>query len=279
MFLNRCFVRRTFSEGIFRGIAGSIAILDGEQLWRKNLQVAVVVITGASSRIGQATAEAFAVRGSRFILAARNGAALSRVAHACNRFGAEALPVIVDVGDATAVKALVEKAFACGQIDFWLRNAGIGAVVFCIMCFGLVFAVDLSLCKLRQGLIGLVFLDERLIEQRSSVVRAELHGPGLQGAVPRKLVVLDGLSGGEKACIKRGRALGFAEDLLTFFESAIDGRAGLAARRLSDKLEHLHEPFDVVLAFPEVLVEGGLQVLGLLRSWKASATKSRAVAS
>src|SRR5690606_22888395 len=39
-----------------------------------------------------------------------------------------ALPVIADVGDATSVKALAEKALAFGRIDFWISNAGVGAV-------------------------------------------------------------------------------------------------------------------------------------------------------
>jgi short-subunit dehydrogenase len=94
----------------------------------KELEGAVVVITGASSGIGQATAEAFARRGSRLVLAARNGQALSRVAHACNRLGAEALPVIADIGDAASVKALAGKALAFGGIDIWISNAGVGAV-------------------------------------------------------------------------------------------------------------------------------------------------------
>jgi len=47
-----------------------------------NLENAVVVVTGASSGIGQATAEAFARRGSRLVLAARNGEALDKVVHA-----------------------------------------------------------------------------------------------------------------------------------------------------------------------------------------------------
>jgi short-subunit dehydrogenase len=89
---------------------------------------AVVVITGASSGIGQATAEAFARRGSILILAARNGEALSRVAHSCSRLGAEALSVITDITDAASVKVLAERALTFGRIDIWISNAGVGAV-------------------------------------------------------------------------------------------------------------------------------------------------------
>jgi short-subunit dehydrogenase len=93
-----------------------------------DLSDAVVVITGASSGIGQATAEAFARRGSRLILASRNGEALSRVAHACAQLGGQAVPIVTDVTDAAAVKALAERAMAFGRIDVWVSNVGVGAV-------------------------------------------------------------------------------------------------------------------------------------------------------
>lgn len=94
----------------------------------RDLADAVVVITGASSGIGQATAEAFARHGSRLVLAARNGEALSRVAHSCNRLGAQALPVVTDIADAPSVKALADKALTLGRIDIRVSNAGVGAV-------------------------------------------------------------------------------------------------------------------------------------------------------
>src|SRR3546814_7718643 len=50
-----------------------------------------IVITGASSGIGQATAEAFAGRGAKLVLAARDGEALEAVAERCRRAGAEVL--------------------------------------------------------------------------------------------------------------------------------------------------------------------------------------------
>jgi short-subunit dehydrogenase len=93
-----------------------------------DLKDAVIVITGASSGIGQATAEAFADRGSRLVLAARNADALGKVAAECRRRGGEALTVVTDVTDASAVKALAEKAETLGRIDVWISNAGVGAV-------------------------------------------------------------------------------------------------------------------------------------------------------
>ncbi|MCO5732212.1 SDR family oxidoreductase [Rhizobium sp. SSA_523] len=93
-----------------------------------NLKGAVVVITGASSGIGQATAQAFARHGSRLVLAARNGDALNTVAAQCRRLGGQAEVMVTDVTDAAAVKALAEKAQSLGRIDVWISNVGVGAV-------------------------------------------------------------------------------------------------------------------------------------------------------
>lgn len=93
-----------------------------------NLKNAVVVITGASSGIGEATALAFARKGSRLVIAARDLDALEVVAEACRRIGTNAIAVQVDVTDATAVKRLAEKAMELGRIDVWVSNVGVGAV-------------------------------------------------------------------------------------------------------------------------------------------------------
>ncbi len=88
-----------------------------------------VVITGASSGIGQATAEAFARQGARLVLAARQHQTLDHVAARCRELGGEALVVPTDVGDYASVQALALQARQfLSQIDLWLSNVGVGAV-------------------------------------------------------------------------------------------------------------------------------------------------------
>lgn len=98
---------------------------------RSDLQVRdkVVVITGASSGIGQATAELFARNGARLVLAARDEAALQTVVEGCRQMGGQAVAVPVDVTDAERVERLADAALAKhGQIDVWIANVGVGAV-------------------------------------------------------------------------------------------------------------------------------------------------------
>ncbi|KRC25582.1 SDR family oxidoreductase [Acidovorax sp. Root219] len=90
----------------------------------------VVVITGASSGIGHATALEFASRGARLILAGRDQETLSPVAMSCMAAGAHgALGVPTDVTDADAMDRLAQAALlAHGRIDVWVNGAGVGAI-------------------------------------------------------------------------------------------------------------------------------------------------------
>jgi len=88
----------------------------------------VVVVTGASSGIGRASALAFARRGDRLVLAARSSVSLGTVATECRALGAEVRVVPVDVNESDAVRDLASRAVASfGRLDVWVHTAAVMA--------------------------------------------------------------------------------------------------------------------------------------------------------
>ena len=92
----------------------------------RELSKAVVVITGASSGIGRATALAFAEAGSDVVVAARREEPLRQAAAQCEERGARALAVPTDTRDQAAVQRLADSALErFGRLDVWVNNAGV----------------------------------------------------------------------------------------------------------------------------------------------------------
>lgn len=87
----------------------------------------VVVITGASAGLGRAIAHAYAKRGARLGLLARNPEALAAACDECEKFGGKAMFVPTDVSDADAVeRAASQVEQELGPIDIWVNDAMVG---------------------------------------------------------------------------------------------------------------------------------------------------------
>ena len=99
-----------------------------KETYTSTLNGRTVVITGASSGIGRAAAEAFAREGCNIVLAARGREALDETAQLCRDLGAVALAVPTDVSVAGDVQQLAQTALQFnGRIDVWVNNAGVMA--------------------------------------------------------------------------------------------------------------------------------------------------------
>ena len=92
----------------------------------KPVEEQVIVVTGASSGIGLATAQAAAQRGATVVLAARSIDTLERICKDIEGAGGRAIAVEVDVGRREDVERLAQTVIdRFGRIDTWINNAGV----------------------------------------------------------------------------------------------------------------------------------------------------------
>jgi NAD(P)-dependent dehydrogenase (short-subunit alcohol dehydrogenase family) len=92
-----------------------------------NIAGSIVIITGASSGIGAATARELARRGATVVLAARRAEELNRMATDLTQAGHKAFAVPTDVGSRQSIDHLVAQTVeAYGRVDGVVNVAGIG---------------------------------------------------------------------------------------------------------------------------------------------------------
>ena len=92
----------------------------------ENIKNKVVIITGASSGLGEATALILAKYGAKVVLAARRKERLEKLASQIISQGGEALVVVADVAVQSDVERIAEETLKrYGRIDVLINNAGI----------------------------------------------------------------------------------------------------------------------------------------------------------
>lgn len=93
---------------------------------RKPLSEQVIVITGASSGIGLATARMAVERGAKVVLVARSADILATEAARIAAKGGEAIHVVADVGSHEALQVAADRVVAAfGGFDTWVNVAGL----------------------------------------------------------------------------------------------------------------------------------------------------------
>ncbi|MFC0115877.1 SDR family NAD(P)-dependent oxidoreductase [Kibdelosporangium aridum] len=131
----------------------------------------VALVTGASSGIGEATAEALAAQGASVVIGARRTDRLAALEERLTAKGTKVLSLELDVTDQDACKAAVQAAVdQFGQLDILVNNAG-------VMLLGSIVGADTTdwTRMINTNVLGLMFMTDaalpHLLASKGSIIQ------------------------------------------------------------------------------------------------------------
>ncbi len=150
----------------------------------------VAVITGASSGIGEATAEALAAEGASVVVAARRKDRLSELVERINGNGGKAVSVECDVTDEEAAHGLIRHARdELGRVDILVNNAGVMLLskiekglsdqwrqMFDVNVLGLLYATDAAIAVMKEQQSGHIVNISSVAGRKSGPLRGAYSG-------------------------------------------------------------------------------------------------------
>lgn len=142
----------------------------------------IALITGASRGLGEVIARVLAERGYDLVVAARDAAALNRVAEGLSAYTSRVVPVAGDVADASVRARLVNAARELGGLNLLVNNASalgrLGPLLeFDVQQFGRIFPVNVG------APIALIQLAAPLLAERRGLI-VNITSDAAQGAYP-----------------------------------------------------------------------------------------------
>ena len=152
---------------------------------RRRIQGSTIVVVGATSGVGKATALSLAAGGARLVLVARTAADVEATADECRALGASVLGVSADISRPHDVERIVSEAvLRFGQIDTWI-NAAAALIVGELHCQ----PVDQIEKLIATNVLGTT------LASRAAMIHFRSHGAGvlinmssLLGVVPNPIV-------------------------------------------------------------------------------------------
>ncbi|XP_045506015.1 3-oxoacyl-[acyl-carrier-protein] reductase FabG-like [Colias croceus] len=144
----------------------------------------VVLVTGASSGIGAATAVEFTKEGAKVAIVGRNEERLQTVSDHCEKLGSKPLLIIADIANDDEAKRMIQKVIdGYGQLDVLVNNAGL-AKYGSILDAKIVEAYDSIMnVNLRAQINITVLATPHLIKTKGNIVNISSVGGTL---VPRQ---------------------------------------------------------------------------------------------